>query len=70
MGEKNLGKQSIGAAAVQLSQVTSGIPYVSVVRSMLFNVFINNPGRSVDSEMTKLSDITELFRVVKTKADC
>lgn len=43
---------------------------MSLVRSMLFSIFINNPGRTVDSEMTKLGDIIELFRVVKTKADC
>jgi len=40
---------------------------MSVGRSVLLSTFINNPGRS---EMTKLSDIIELFRVVKAKADC
>lgn len=43
---------------------------MSAVRSIQFSIFINNPGRTVDSEMTKLSDIVELFRVVIARAGC
>lgn len=42
---------------------------VYILRSIQFSTFMNKPGRSVDRETTKLSDISELFRVVKARAD-
>ncbi|CAM5088479.1 unnamed protein product [Eretmochelys imbricata] len=50
--------------------VTSSVPQRSVLEPILFNLFINDLEKGVNSKVAKFVDDTELLKIVKTKADC
>lgn len=48
----------------------NGVLQGSFLGQVLFNLFMNNLELGVVSEVAKFSDDTQLFREVKTKANC
>ncbi|CAM5130961.1 unnamed protein product [Natator depressus] len=51
-------------------RVTGSVPQGSVLGLILFNLFINDLEKRVNSEVAKFADDTKLLKIVKTKADC